>query len=71
MALIAILWISALTSSFVDNIPFTAAMVRRDWVLGDLGWSGEAWMIGGVPLLFLFWRDVDDFVFGGGGGGGG
>lgn len=28
VAMIAILWISALASSFIDNIPFTTAMVR-------------------------------------------
>ena len=28
-AVIVILWVSALVSSFIDNIPFTTAMVRK------------------------------------------
>ena len=29
VAIIVILWISALASSFIDNIPFTTAMVSK------------------------------------------
>ena len=30
VAIVVIVWISAIASSFIDNIPFTTAMVRRD-----------------------------------------
>ena len=30
VAIVVIVWISAIASSFIDNIPFTTAMVRRN-----------------------------------------
>lgn len=30
MAIVLVVWVSAIASSFIDNIPFTQAMVRRE-----------------------------------------
>lgn len=30
VAIVLVVWVSAIASSFIDNIPFTQAMVRRE-----------------------------------------
>jgi len=35
VAILVVVWVSALASSFIDNIPFTTAMVNKCHVLGS------------------------------------
>jgi Na+/H+ antiporter NhaD/arsenite permease-like protein len=35
VAIVFILWVSAITSSFIDNIPFTAATIPVVWELSN------------------------------------
>lgn len=53
-----VLWVSALSSSFIDNIPFTAAMIP---VIKKIGASGM------VPLRPLVWSLAFGACLGGNG----
>ncbi|XP_072171093.1 P protein-like [Diadema setosum] len=60
VALILILWVSALASSFIDNIPFTTAMIP---IVLDLGEREEL----GLPLKPMVWALAFGACLGGNG----
>ena len=43
-AIILVLWVSALSSSFIDNIPFTQACTASALLIGPHGTSSVAWL---------------------------
>ena len=57
-SIVLVLWVSALSSSFIDNIPFTAAMIP---VIKKIGASGM------VPLRPLVWSLAFGACLGGNG----
>uniref|UniRef100_A0A1I8F7A0 CitMHS domain-containing protein n=1 Tax=Macrostomum lignano TaxID=282301 RepID=A0A1I8F7A0_9PLAT len=56
VAIIVVLWTSALASAFIDNIPFTTAMVPVILQLSDI-----------LPLMPLVWSLAFGVCFGGNG----
>eukprot|EP00117_Sycon_ciliatum_P019640 scpid40150/ scgid6202/ P protein; Melanocyte-specific transporter protein; Pink-eyed dilution protein homolog len=60
VAIIAILWLSAICSSFIDNIPFTTAMIP---VVVSLGSDADV----GIPLPPLVWALAMGACLGGNG----
>ena len=54
VAILLILWVAAIASSFIDNIPFTTAMVRHNVILFYSSHLSKNTILGKLEVLTVF-----------------